>query len=24
LEDDHIYWFWIGVHPEYEELLQRL
>ncbi len=22
--DDHIYWFWIGVHDEYDELLQRL
>ena len=24
LEDDHIYWFWVGVHAEYDELLQRL
>jgi mRNA-degrading endonuclease RelE of RelBE toxin-antitoxin system len=24
LEDDHIYWFWIGTHGEYDELLQRL
>jgi hypothetical protein len=24
LENDHIYWFWIGAHREYEELLQRL
>ncbi len=24
LEDDHIYWFWIGAHAEYDELLQRL
>lgn len=22
--DGHIYWFWIGVHDEYDELLQRL
>ena len=24
LEDDHIYWFWIGSHAEYDELLRRL
>jgi hypothetical protein len=24
LEDDHIYWFWIGAHAKYDELLQRL
>lgn len=24
LEGDHIYWFWIGAHKEYDELLQRL
>ncbi len=24
LEGDHIYWFWIGTHAEYDELLQRL
>jgi hypothetical protein len=24
LQDDHIYWFWIGAHTEYDELLQRL
>jgi len=24
LEDDHMYWFWIGAHAEYDELLQRL
>ena len=24
LEEDHIYWFWIGTHAEYDELLQRL
>ncbi len=23
-EDDRIYWFWIGAHTEYDELLQRL
>ncbi|QSJ17374.1 hypothetical protein JYQ62_00315 [Nostoc sp. UHCC 0702] len=22
--DNHIYWFWIGTHDEYDELLQRL
>ena len=22
--DDHIYWFWIGAHDEYDELLKRL
>jgi mRNA-degrading endonuclease RelE of RelBE toxin-antitoxin system len=21
---DHIYWFWIGAHDEYDELLKRL
>lgn len=24
LEEDHIFWFWIGKHSEYDELLQRL
>ena len=24
LESDHIYWFWIGAHDEYDELLKRL
>lgn len=24
LEDDRIYWFWIGSHAEYDELLKRL
>ncbi|MHC5825912.1 MAG: ParE family toxin-like protein [Nostoc sp.] len=24
LQDDQIYWFWIGAHAEYDELLQRL
>ena len=24
LEEDHIYWFWIGTHAEYDELFQRL
>lgn len=24
LENDRIYWFWIGAHTEYDELLQRL
>ncbi len=24
LEGDHIYWFWIGTHDEYDELLKRL
>lgn len=24
LEGDHIYWFWIGSHAEYDELLKRL
>jgi hypothetical protein len=23
-ERDHIYWFWIGSHAEYDELLTRL
>jgi hypothetical protein len=23
-EEDHIYWFWIGPHAEYDELLKRL
>ena len=22
--DDHIYWFWIGAHDEYDELLKRI
>jgi mRNA-degrading endonuclease RelE of RelBE toxin-antitoxin system len=24
LEEDRIYWFWIGAHAEYDQLLQRL
>ncbi|MDJ1170817.1 hypothetical protein PMG71_15395 [Roseofilum sp. BLCC_M154] len=24
LEDDRIYWFWIGIHTEYDQLLRRL
>jgi hypothetical protein len=24
LEENHIYWFWIGPHSEYDELLKRL
>jgi mRNA-degrading endonuclease RelE of RelBE toxin-antitoxin system len=24
VEEDHIYWFWIGIHAEYDELLGRL
>lgn len=24
LEKEHIYWFWIGTHAEYDELLKRL
>ncbi|MBE9191934.1 hypothetical protein IQ230_16560 [Gloeocapsopsis crepidinum LEGE 06123] len=24
IESECIYWFWIGVHDEYDELLQRL
>ncbi|MDV2996294.1 MAG: hypothetical protein N4J56_005948 [Chroococcidiopsis sp. SAG 2025] len=24
LEKDRMYWFWIGTHTEYDELLQRL
>jgi mRNA-degrading endonuclease RelE of RelBE toxin-antitoxin system len=24
IESGQIYWFWIGVHDEYDELLQRL
>ncbi len=24
LDEDHIYWFWIGIHTEYDQLLQRL
>ena len=23
-EGDHLYWFWIGPHAEYDELLKRL
>jgi len=23
-EADHIYWFWIGTHAEYDQLLKRL
>lgn len=24
LESDHIYWFWVGIHDEYDDLLKRL
>ena len=24
LESDHIYWYWIGVHDEYDELVKRM
>jgi mRNA-degrading endonuclease RelE of RelBE toxin-antitoxin system len=24
LEGDHIYWYWIGAHDEYDELLKRM
>jgi len=24
LESDHIYWYWIGTHDEYDNLLKRL
>ena len=24
LEKEHIYWFWIGTHAEYDEMLKRL
>lgn len=24
LEDTHVYWFWVGTHAEYDELLKRL
>lgn len=24
LESGHIYWYWIGTHDEYDELLKRL
>lgn len=24
LESEHIYWFWIGAHDEYDQLLKRL
>ena len=24
VEEDHIYWFWIGTHAEYDQLLGRL
>ena len=24
LEQDRVYWFWIGKHDKYDELLQRL
>ena len=24
LESDHIYWYWIGSHDEYDELLKRI
>jgi hypothetical protein len=23
-EGDHVYWFWIGPHSEYDELLKRI
>ena len=23
-EGDHVYWFWIGLHAQYDELLRRL
>lgn len=23
-EDDHVFWFWIGSHAQYDELLKRL
>ena len=23
-KDNHIYWFWIGAHDEYDELIKRL
>jgi hypothetical protein len=23
-EGEHVYWFWIGSHAEYDELLRRL
>ncbi|PAX47082.1 type II toxin-antitoxin system RelE family toxin [Brunnivagina elsteri] len=24
LESEHIYWYWIGTHDEYDELLKRM
>jgi mRNA-degrading endonuclease RelE of RelBE toxin-antitoxin system len=24
LESDHIYWYWIGTHDEYDKLLKRM
>jgi hypothetical protein len=24
LESDHIYWYWIGTHDEYDDLLRRI
>jgi len=24
LESDHIYWYWIGTHAEYDDLLKRI
>jgi hypothetical protein len=24
LESDHIYWYWIGGHDEYDDLLKRM
>ena len=24
MEKEHVYWFWIGTHAEYDELLKRL
>ena len=23
-EDDHVFWFWVGTHAEYDNLLKRL
>ena len=24
LESDHIYWYWVGAHDEYDDLLKRM
>ncbi len=24
LESEHVYWYWIGAHDEYDELLKRM